>query len=588
MFSEGLFSLRQIKMTILCILGLLFIGSNLLNGASLDLLKFDGNVLVTGSLTLAQRDDLIQFGGLGSGEAIGSPNDNLFDLAFFEGVASPNYREVMRIHGGNVGIGTKSPQQNLSINGALNVDQADANDGSALNPGLSFGSLSGEGIASKRTSGGNQFGLDLYTSFLNRLSITNAGNIGIGTSDPGARLHILNGDVAISGDNSSLQVGFDPNGSSLGKGNMLVSGDVLIGGNTSSDPFVPNTPLYIRALSFISDSGGGFLPGLIIDSLGVEASLASDALSLTSFDNGTSSVNFSISPSNRAAFIQWDGASKAMTIETLGACSSFPRGENAFCRSDPITFETAEKCVADPNDPLSTCPTVPTIVERMRIAGDEILISGDVKARNFFGVSHDLSCINCVDLNEMANDSVDSRSIVDGAVTSSKILDGTIDTIDLNDASVTMRKLALDSVSSGQIQDGSINLQDLAPQLCLPSGEVMVGWASSGLRCLNLENAVKVIGGWNRDGTNGVTLENLGDKVGIGTNNPNSTLQIKGDSGNPGYLQIDSIDGRPNADDCNDASEIGRMVLDFDNNRLYVCSGRPTAIGWRFTVLQSN
>src|SRR5919202_2554959 len=64
---------------------------------------------------------------------------------------------------GNVGIGTTSPQQSLSVNGALNVDQANANNG-AVNPGVTFGSASGEGIGSKRTAGGNQYGLDVYTN----------------------------------------------------------------------------------------------------------------------------------------------------------------------------------------------------------------------------------------------------------------------------------------------------------------------------------------------------------------------------------------------------------------------------------------
>ena len=99
---------------------------------------------------------------------------------------------------GNVGIGTASPQRALSVNAALNVDQANANTG-AVNPGITFGSSSGEGIASKRTAGGNQAGLDLYTNNAARLSITNNGNVGIGTANPQfGRLMIEDGAVPLS------------------------------------------------------------------------------------------------------------------------------------------------------------------------------------------------------------------------------------------------------------------------------------------------------------------------------------------------------------------------------------------------------
>ncbi|MBL0047746.1 MAG: tail fiber domain-containing protein [Bacteroidetes bacterium] len=98
--------------------------------------------------------------------------------------------------GGNVGIGTTTPGQNLTVNGGMNVDGAGLNDGTlgqtAASAGLSFGLASGEGIASKRTSNGNLFGLDFYTAFVNRMSITNTGNVGIANSTPHALLQFDN------------------------------------------------------------------------------------------------------------------------------------------------------------------------------------------------------------------------------------------------------------------------------------------------------------------------------------------------------------------------------------------------------------
>jgi hypothetical protein len=83
----------------------------------------------------------------------------------------------------------------LTTDGALRLDQENSNNGS-LTPGLSFGSNS-EGVASKRTAGGNQNGLDFYTNSTLRLSITNAGNIGIGTAAlPTAKLEV-SGDLKL-------------------------------------------------------------------------------------------------------------------------------------------------------------------------------------------------------------------------------------------------------------------------------------------------------------------------------------------------------------------------------------------------------
>jgi hypothetical protein len=84
---------------------------------------------------------------------------------------------------GNVGVGTAAPQQNLSVNAGINLDQAGANAGT-LNPGLTFGSKSTEGISSNRGNSGNKGGLDFYTRSISRMSIANNGNVGVATTGP--------------------------------------------------------------------------------------------------------------------------------------------------------------------------------------------------------------------------------------------------------------------------------------------------------------------------------------------------------------------------------------------------------------------
>ncbi len=77
----------------------------------------------------------------------------------------------------------------LRPDGDVTIDPGSVNDG-ALLPGLTFGASSGQGIASKQTSGGNQFGLDFFTASTSRMSIDTNGNVQIGANSPNAILDV--------------------------------------------------------------------------------------------------------------------------------------------------------------------------------------------------------------------------------------------------------------------------------------------------------------------------------------------------------------------------------------------------------------
>ena len=82
---------------------------------------------------------------------------------------------------------------NVVSGGSVWVDRASANTNGARSPGLLFGdAATGESISSKRSgdpsNGG--FGLNFYTNNLNRMAISQNGNVGIGNTLPAYRLHV--------------------------------------------------------------------------------------------------------------------------------------------------------------------------------------------------------------------------------------------------------------------------------------------------------------------------------------------------------------------------------------------------------------
>lgn len=118
----------------------------------------------------------------GEGAILSSYNDGVGFLSFYTK------------HGGGFPI---QKQMILDYYGGLAIDQQNANNGVINNgttngAGLTFGISSGEGIASKRTAGGNQYDLDFYTAFNHRMTIANNGFVGIntGTNAPTTQLEV--------------------------------------------------------------------------------------------------------------------------------------------------------------------------------------------------------------------------------------------------------------------------------------------------------------------------------------------------------------------------------------------------------------
>ena len=67
------------------------------------------------------------------------------------------------------------------------------------------------------------------------------------------------------------------------------------------------------------------------------------------------------------------------------------------------------------------------------------------------------------------------------------------------------------------------------------------------------------------DGSDILLNYQSGGNVGIGTENPNSSLQVVG------YVQLDLTDGSPPPGDCAGTDDYGRMKVDSDTHLIWIC-----------------
>jgi hypothetical protein len=115
-----------------------------------------------------------------------------------------NTAQIASLAGNNTYTGSNVFVPSLYEETDVNIDINNANAGS-VSPGLRFGNASGEGIASQRTAGGNQFGLDLYTGYQPRLSINSSGLVAIGTGATfdGSQLQVQGANNGVEGTSTS-------------------------------------------------------------------------------------------------------------------------------------------------------------------------------------------------------------------------------------------------------------------------------------------------------------------------------------------------------------------------------------------------
>lgn len=165
--------------------------------------------------------------GLGSRRNVGT---NQFGLDFY----TAGFARMRIFNDGKVAIGTNNAEQMLSVHQYMNIDQLNANTGNF--PSLRLGSNSGEGIGSKRTAGGNQYGLDLYTSTQVRLAINPEGNVAIGNAGFTERLNV-DGNIrsnVVAGTDFVVDRNNQNTGNFLGSDPSLMFGGLLSGEGIAS------------------------------------------------------------------------------------------------------------------------------------------------------------------------------------------------------------------------------------------------------------------------------------------------------------------------------------------------------------------
>jgi hypothetical protein len=218
---------------------------------------------------------------------------------------------------GNVGIGTTSPNVRLDINGASNSLVANFKRFDSYGELIRFqiDGVSETSSISIPTAGA----LSVNTNGSERLRITSAGNVGIGTTSPNSKLEIR--DV-----NQSFDAYGNVNIFTTNSGVQNVGGSIALGG----DSFGGTTPYPFAKIQGIKEGGGAWAGALILGTTQSNSAIT-EKMRITSSGNvgiGTTSPNSAlhVARANNVAWIEDTSGASGATLLLFSAPGATPIG----------------------------------------------------------------------------------------------------------------------------------------------------------------------------------------------------------------------------------------------------------------------
>jgi hypothetical protein len=186
--------------------------------------KFDNDIFLKQDSTLSTITGYTTVGADTNGVYL-APNSSkwayldMSSITTYRNYTFPDYTGTFLLinASGNVGIGTTSPSAKLDVTGTSagslvnNITVQNASNTASTEAGIFFapttatGNIRGARITGIQEDGNNAIGLKFYTglgaTISEKMRITSGGNVGIGTTSPSEKLHVV-GNIKLSASDS--------------------------------------------------------------------------------------------------------------------------------------------------------------------------------------------------------------------------------------------------------------------------------------------------------------------------------------------------------------------------------------------------